>query len=83
MSKQAKRMLIGAILGVVLFLYFSGSLDTTLAGVGLNFHPCVKNGYGATFCGQDATNYCNELNASGINSVNQNSANVCASIEHH
>jgi hypothetical protein len=68
------------VLVIVGILYFTGKLDPLLANVGLNFHPCVKNGFGATFCGQDAKNYCQTLDQSGVNSLNSTSASVCAEI---
>jgi hypothetical protein len=46
-------LLVLALLG----LWTTGRMDTTLAGVGLNYHDCVKNAFGATFCGADAKKY--------------------------
>jgi hypothetical protein len=50
-------MVIGAVVGVLAFLYFSGRLDPTLYHVGLNFTECGQNGYGAVYCGDDLTEY--------------------------
>jgi hypothetical protein len=47
------------VVGVLLaLLYFNGSLDKPLSSVHLNFHSCIENALGATFCGDDATRYC-------------------------
>ena len=32
-------------------------MDPWLSGIGLNKNTCVKNGFGATFCGDDADAY--------------------------
>lgn len=52
-----RRTLIGAVVGVVLFLYATGRLDHALYPVGLNLHECARNGYGAVFCGDELTHY--------------------------
>jgi hypothetical protein len=80
MSRRGKMALVGAVIGVVAALYFSGRMDPLLYNVGLNFHPCLKNGYGAVFCGQNAKNYCDELDSTGVNDLNSNSASVCQSV---
>jgi hypothetical protein len=46
---------------IVGLLYFSGTFDKPLFNVGLNFHPCIQNAFGATFCGDDAKRYCREV----------------------
>lgn len=42
---------------------------------------CIQNGFGAKFCGQDAKDYCSNLDASGANDGNdgfsRKSAQVC------
>jgi hypothetical protein len=43
----------------------AGTFDSALVHVGLNAKPCVKNAYGATFCGSSATNYCESLPGGG------------------
>lgn len=45
------------VVAVVAAMYFSGRLDYALYNVGLNFHQCARNGFGATFCGSDLTAY--------------------------
>ena len=52
-----KRTLAMVVVGIALVLYFAGRLDYALYPVGLNFHPCARNGIGATFCGSDLTAY--------------------------
>ena len=54
-----KRLTVGGLLVVlaVMALWFTGSLDGPLSSVGLNKNDCAKNGFGATFCGDDLTTY--------------------------
>jgi hypothetical protein len=42
-------------------------MDTALAGVGLNKTTCMKNAFGATFCGADAKMYEEQFNPSVAN----------------
>jgi uncharacterized membrane protein YhiD involved in acid resistance len=37
--------------------YVHGSFDRLLSGIGLNFHECARNGFGATFCGNELDRY--------------------------
>jgi hypothetical protein len=53
--------LVGVVVAVVATLYFTGRLDYALYPVGLNFHTCARNGFGATFCGSDLTAYENRV----------------------
>lgn len=46
---------------VAVALWFGGWLDEPLSNVGLNRNTCVENGYGTTFCGEDAKAYCRDL----------------------
>jgi uncharacterized membrane protein YhiD involved in acid resistance len=48
---------IGVVVAILLGLYFNGNLDRTLYPVGLNFHECARNGFGATFCGKELDEY--------------------------
>ncbi len=48
---------IGVVVAILLGLYFNGNLDRTLYPVGLNFHECARNGFGATFCGNELDEY--------------------------
>lgn len=52
-----RKTILAGVLVVILGLYFSGRLDYVLYPVGLNFHTCARNGFGATFCGADLTAY--------------------------
>lgn len=64
----ADKVIVGAIL-VAMFLaypWYRGSFDYALVNVGLNAHPCYRNGFGATFCGADAKRYRVMLNRAGI-----------------
>ncbi len=48
---------------IVVLLYLSGRLDRELYKVGLNYHQCGQNGFGAVFCGDDLTAYNDHLQA--------------------
>jgi hypothetical protein len=48
---------VGVAVAILLGLYFHGNLDRTLYPVGLNFHECARNGFGATFCGNELDEY--------------------------
>jgi hypothetical protein len=50
-------------------LWGTGSLDKPLSSVGLNKEPCVVNGFGATFCGDDAKAMCAEFGGKGCREV--------------
>lgn len=52
-----RRQVVIAVVVIVGALYLSGRLDYALYPVGLNFHTCARNGFGATFCGRDLTAY--------------------------
>ena len=56
-----KRIVAFFVVGIVVALYFTGRLDYALYNVGLNFHTCARNGFGATFCGGDLTAYENRV----------------------
>jgi len=55
------RGVIGAVVAVLLLLYFRGTFDTALYPLGLNFQTCGKNGFGAVFCGDDLEAYEKEV----------------------
>jgi hypothetical protein len=64
---QQLRWRIG-IAAVVLLLFVGwrgGTFDDVLVHVGLNAKPCLRNAYGATFCGSSAKSYCESLPAEG------------------
>jgi hypothetical protein len=46
---------------VAVVLWAGGCLDRPLSEVGLNRNTCVENGFGTTFCGDDAEEYCRAL----------------------
>lgn len=53
-----KRVVVGVIIAVILgFLWFGGHLDKLLEPVGLNYHECATNAFGATFCGDELKAY--------------------------
>jgi hypothetical protein len=58
-----KRVVAGIVVLIVAALYFTGRLDNTLYKVGLNFHKCAENGFGAVFCGSALTDYENRIGA--------------------
>jgi hypothetical protein len=57
-----------ALVGVVVlgFLWNTGALDHTLYHVGLQRRDCFQDGFGAVFCGDEATQYKNNLRDSGL-----------------
>lgn len=55
------RLAIVAALVLLVVGWRAGTFDDVLVHVGLNAKPCVKNAYGATFCGSSATSYCESL----------------------
>jgi hypothetical protein len=58
MTKQKGIVIgVGLVVALLLGLYFNGNLDRTLYPVGLNFHECARNGFGATFCGSELDQY--------------------------
>lgn len=60
---------------VVALAWSGGTFDEPLSHIGLNKNPCVKNAYGATFCGDDAKSYCQSVAAFH--------PPACAAIEQH
>ena len=58
-AKTRRVLLVGGLLLVLalLILWNTGRMDPFLSQVGLNKNTCIKNGFGATFCGADATSY--------------------------
>jgi hypothetical protein len=62
MSRNRRRSLIvGGIVFVLGGLWYSGSLDEPLSHIGLNKNACIKNAFGATYCGDEAKSYCDSL----------------------
>jgi hypothetical protein len=59
------RLAIAAAIALVFIGWRAGTFDSALVHVGLNAKPCVKNAYGATFCGSSATSYCESLPGGG------------------
>jgi len=47
------KLTLAAMAVILAALYFTGRLDYALYPVGLNFHACGRNGFGATFCGSE------------------------------
>lgn len=56
MKRSTQALIVLAVLAVG-GLYLHGTFDRALSGVGLNYHECARNGLGATFCGEELTNY--------------------------
>jgi hypothetical protein len=48
---------VGVVVAILLGLYFNGNLDRTLYPLRLNLHECARNGFGATFCGNELDEY--------------------------
>jgi len=51
------RVAVGLILIVLFLAWHAGTFDHLLYNVGLNAKPCARNGFGATFCGEELTEY--------------------------
>lgn len=67
MTRSTARRLVAALCVVaLLFAWHAGDFDSALVHVHLNAKPCVRNGYGATFCGSEATTYCEGLPQGGL-----------------
>jgi hypothetical protein len=64
-AKTRKWIIVGLLLLVLalLGLWETGRMDTTLAGIGLNKNDCIKNAFGATFCGDAAKRYQTQVSA--------------------
>lgn len=61
------RTFVAAILMVLLFgLYMNGNLDHTLFPLHMNKNECARNGYGAVFCGDELTQYRQNLDSVGV-----------------
>ena len=48
-------------LGWTMIVWSTGAADRPLSEIGLNRYPCIVNGFGAKFCGQDAKDYCHRI----------------------
>jgi hypothetical protein len=63
MNGRKKGISFGSALLIVglIVLWRLGTFDQALVNVGLNAKPCIRNGFGATFCGSAAKEYCQSL----------------------
>jgi hypothetical protein len=59
--RRLVRVLAVAVVIVLVVAWRSGTFDHVLYNVGLNAKPCARNGFGATFCGQELTEYRKDL----------------------
>ncbi len=59
------RVAIAAVVVLLVFGWRAGTFDDALVHVGLNAKPCLRNVYGATFCGSSAKSYCESLPGEG------------------
>ena len=48
---------VGVAVAILLGLVLQRQSERTLYPVGLNFHECARNGFGATFCGNELDEY--------------------------
>lgn len=55
--KRRTLILVGLAVAVLIGFYIHGSFDRPLSSIGLNFHECARNGFGATFCGSELNQY--------------------------
>jgi hypothetical protein len=58
---SSKRVLVALAVVILVWLYFSGSMDRLLVNIGLNYKPCAQNGLRAMMCGDQLTGYCQNL----------------------
>lgn len=63
------RVAIAAVVVLLVFGWRAGTFDDALVHVGLNAKPCLRNAYGATFCGSSAKSYCESLPGEGYGVV--------------
>lgn len=63
-----KAVVIMIVVGVLFFAWTQNTFDNFLWRVHLNHSTCIQNGFGATFCGDAATEYEQRLQDAGINS---------------
>jgi hypothetical protein len=66
------------LLAVLAVVWSTGALDEPLSHIGLNKDPCLKNAFGATFCGDDAKSYCESL--SELRKLAPNANDVCTEL---
>jgi hypothetical protein len=59
------RVAIAAVVILLVFGWRAGTFDDALVHVGLNAKPCLRNAFGATFCGSSAKSYCESLPGEG------------------
>jgi hypothetical protein len=59
------RVAIAAVVLLLVLGWRAGTFDDALVHVGLNAKPCLRNAYGATFCGSSAKSYCESLPGEG------------------
>ena len=66
-TRTRKTIIVVCLLAILalLGLWETGRMDPFLSQFGLNKNDCVKNGFGATFCGSDATRYQQNVAALG------------------
>jgi hypothetical protein len=69
-AHRANRRLVKTVVVVVVALFLvsawaKGTFDYALVNVGLNAKPCAKNGFGATFGGDDLTQYQQRIKSIG------------------
>ena len=57
MGVNLKVIVFFAVVLVIAAFYFHGTFDRVLQNVGLNYNECGRNGFGATFCGDELTEY--------------------------
>ncbi len=60
--RHAVIVLLALLILIVGAAYVHGSFDRPLSNVGLNWHSCARNGLGATFCGDELTEYRERFN---------------------
>lgn len=76
--RRRRKWPLAVLVVIVLLLWNAGIFDHALVNVGLNRHPCIRNGFGATFCGQEAKDYCQ--NTAGLRRLANNPSDDCDTV---
>lgn len=54
---SGKMLIVLVLISLVFTGWTQGTFDHALVNVGLNYNDCARNGFGATFCGDELTEY--------------------------
>ena len=65
-QRSRKSLILVTLVLIVLFAWTRGTFDHLLVNAGLNYNDCARNGFGATFCGDELKTYQARLDKAGI-----------------